>query len=70
MIKVTQVAEDGTETASIEVDDFTLEVIYAGLADMLREAAQETAAPAGTPPCELSREARQRRQRILTRIHP
>ena len=40
MIKVTQVAEDGTETASIEVDDFTIEVIYAGLAEMLREAAR------------------------------
>ena len=40
MIKVTQVADDGTETASIEVDDFTIEVLYAGLAEMLREAAE------------------------------
>ena len=42
MIKVTQVADDGTETASIEVDDFTIEVVYAGLAEMLREAATAT----------------------------
>jgi hypothetical protein len=68
MIKVTQVAEDGTETVSIEVDDFTIETIYAGLAEMLRKAAQ---APAETMPasCELPREARRRRERILTRIH-
>jgi uncharacterized membrane protein len=68
MIKLTQVAEDGTETASIEVDEFTIETIYAGLAEMLRQAAQ---APAETMPaaCELPREERRRRQRILTRIH-
>jgi len=68
MIKVTHVADDGTETASIEVDDFTIEVLYAGLADMLHEAAKT---PGGVTPsaCDLPREARQRRQRILTRIH-
>jgi hypothetical protein len=68
MIKLTQVADDGTETASIEVDDFTIEVLYAGLAEMLREAAESpgTVTPAT---CELPRAARQRRQRILTRIH-
>jgi hypothetical protein len=68
MIKVTQVADDGTETASIEVDDFTIEVLYAGLAEMLKGA---TRTPAGTMPtsCELPREARRRRERILTRIH-
>ncbi len=68
MIKVTQVAEDGTETVSIEVDDFTIEVIYAGLAEMLREAAK-TPAAAMPSPCELPRQARQRREKILTRIH-
>lgn len=68
MIKVTQMADDGTETVSIEVDDFTIEVLYAGLAEMLREAVESpgTVTPAT---CELPREARQRRQRILTRIH-
>jgi hypothetical protein len=68
MIKVTQVSDDGTETASIEVDDFTIEVLYAGLAEMLREAA-ETPGAVTPAPCGLPREARQRRQRILTRIH-
>jgi hypothetical protein len=68
MIKVTQVADDGTETASIEMDDFTIEVLYAGLAEMLKDA---TRTPAETIPtsCELPREARRRRERILTRIH-
>ena len=35
MVKVIHLADDGTETASIEVDDFTIEVIYSGLAEML-----------------------------------
>ena len=39
MVKVIHLADDGTETASIEVDDFTIEVIYSGLAEMLRDAA-------------------------------
>ncbi len=67
MVKVTQVADDGTETASIEVDDFTIEVIYSGLAELLREAAGEPV-PEVVPGYELSREARQRREKILTRI--
>jgi hypothetical protein len=67
MVKVIQVADDGTETASIEVDDFTIEVIYSGLADMLRDAAA-TAAAGPAPSCDLSRDARQRRQRVLTRL--
>jgi hypothetical protein len=67
MVRVTQLADDGTETAAIEVDDFTIEVIYSGLAEMLREAA--AARPATTAPaCELPHEARQRRQRVLSRI--
>jgi hypothetical protein len=68
MIKVTHMAEDGTETASIEVDDFTIEVLYAGLADMLKEAARAPACATPTT-CDLPRAARQRRERILTRIH-
>jgi hypothetical protein len=68
MVKVTQVSDDGTETASIEVDDFTIEVLYAGLADMLREAAEAPGLVTAAA-CDLPREARQRRQRILTRIH-
>jgi hypothetical protein len=67
MVRVTQYADDGTETAAIEVDDFTIEVIYSGLAEMLRDAA--AARPASSaPPGDLPREARQRRQRVLSRI--
>jgi hypothetical protein len=67
MVKITQFADDGTETASIEVDDFTIEVIYSGLAEMLQEAATIDA-PASAPACRLSRDANQRRQRVLTRL--
>ncbi len=67
MVKVIHLANDGTETASIEVDDFTIEVIYAGLAEMLRDAAAKKQPPAPAGP-ELSREARQRRERVLNRI--
>jgi hypothetical protein len=67
MVRVTQLADDGTELAAVEVDDFTIEVIYSGLAEMLREA---TAArpPVSAPSCDLPRQARQRRQRVLSRI--
>ncbi len=69
MVRIIQFADDGTETASIEVEDFTIEVIYSGLAEMLRDAA--TTSPSASAPasaCELSRAARQRRQRVLTRL--
>ena len=48
MVKVIQVAEDGTETAAIEVDDFTIEVIYSGIAEMLRQAAASSETARGT----------------------
>lgn len=67
MVKVTHVSDDGTEMASIELDDFTVEVIYSGLAAMLRDAAA-TGPPAAAPSGELSREAQQRRQRVLSRL--
>jgi hypothetical protein len=67
MVKVIQLAPDGTETAAIEVDDFTIEVVYAGIAAMLRAAAandgQATAAAT-----ELPRDAHQRRERVLQRV--
>ena len=66
MVKVIRLADDGTEVAAIEVDDFTIEVIYSGLAQMLREAASAPAAP--TAACDLPRAERQRRDKILTRI--
>jgi hypothetical protein len=67
MVKVIHVADDGTEMAAIEVDDFTIEVIYSGIAEMLREAAASEPAPS-VAACDLPREERQRRQKILTRI--
>jgi hypothetical protein len=67
MIRLTQLADDGTELAAVEVDDFTMEVLYAGLADMLRRAAASR--PAATvPSCDVSRQANQRRQRVLSRL--
>ncbi len=41
MVKVIHLADDGTEMAAIEVDDFTIEIIYSGLAEMLRNAAAD-----------------------------
>jgi hypothetical protein len=67
MVKVIHVADDGTEMAAIEVDDFTIEVIYSGIADMLREAASAKQAQV-LQPAELSRAARLRRDKILTRV--
>ena len=67
MVKVIHIADDGSEMAAIEVDDFTIEVLYAGLAEMLHDASTSPAS-AAVPPCELSREARQRRQRVLSRL--
>jgi hypothetical protein len=67
MVRIIHLADDGTETASIEVDDFTIEVIYSGLAEMLRDAAASQQ-PVAAPVCELPRAARQRRERVLSRI--
>jgi len=67
MFKVIHLADDGTEMAAIEVDDFTIEVIYSGIAQMLREAAASNRPVAGTP-CDLSRAERQRREKILGRL--
>ena len=67
MVKVTHLSDDGTEMASIVLDDFTVEVIYSGLAAMLRDVA--LAAPAAPAPSGgLSRAALQRRQRVLSRL--
>ncbi len=67
MVKIIHVADDGTEKAAVELDDFTVEVIYSGIADMLRDAATARAADVA-PSFELTREARQRREKVLTRI--
>jgi hypothetical protein len=67
MVKVIHLADDGTEMAAIEVDDFTIEIIYSGIAEMLRAAATSNMA-VPMPPAELPREVRQRREKILSRI--
>jgi hypothetical protein len=67
MVKIIHVADDGTEKAAVELDDFTIEVIYSGIADMLRDAATAQTADVA-PAFDLPREARQRREKVLTRI--
>jgi hypothetical protein len=67
MVKVIRVDDNGDEMATVEIDDFTIETVYAGIATLLRAASTSAAPPA--PAAELSRQARQRREKILTRIH-
>jgi hypothetical protein len=67
MVKIIHVDDDGTEKAAVELDDFTVEVIYSGIADMLRDAETAEAAEVVSA-CDLSREERQRRQKVLTKI--
>jgi hypothetical protein len=67
MIKIIHVADDGTEKAAVELDDFTVEVIYSGIADMLRDAESAKSGPVGSS-FDLSREERQRREKVLTKI--
>jgi hypothetical protein len=67
MVKVIHLSDDGTEKAAVVLDDFTVEVIYSGIADLLRDAAAAQDADL-TPSFDLPREARQRREKLLTRI--
>ncbi len=67
MVKVIHLADDGTEMAAIEVDDFTIEVIYSGIAELLRQAAASNE-PVAETLGDLPREARQRREKILSRL--
>ena len=67
MVKIIHVADDGTEKAAVELDDFTVEVIYAGIADMLRDAEAARAAHVVSA-LDLSREERQRREKVLTKL--
>ena len=67
MVRVIHLADDGTEMAAIDLDDFTIEVIYSGIADMLRAAAGRED-PSFALRDVLPRDERQRREKILTRI--
>jgi hypothetical protein len=64
--KVIHIAEDGTEEASVELDDFTVEVVYSGIAKMLAQAESERTPPVIT--ADLPTAAKRRRERILTQI--
>jgi hypothetical protein len=67
MVKVIHVDDTGAEMAVIELDDFTIETVYAGIATMLHEAAASRLhQPA---PHEIPLAERLRRERILKRIH-
>jgi hypothetical protein len=66
MVRIVRIADDGTEMESVMLDDFTVEVVYSGISDMLRDAASNDRGLA--PSFELSREARRRREKVLTRI--
>jgi hypothetical protein len=67
MVKVIHLDDNGAEMATVEIDDFTIETVYGGIASLLRAASAAAAPPA--PAAEISRQARQRREKILTRIH-
>ncbi|MGA2306642.1 MAG: hypothetical protein ABSH29_21020 [Acidimicrobiales bacterium] len=69
MVKVIHVDDNGAEMATVEIDDFTIETVYAGIATLLRTASAASAKPPSSPPEGLSRQERQRREKILTRIH-
>jgi hypothetical protein len=65
VVKITRIDDSGAATATIELDEFTVEILYSGIAQML-QAAAGTAQP--SPPPTLSRDARQRRDKILARL--
>lgn len=67
MVRVIHLADDGREVAAIELDDFTIEVIYSGLAEMLRDAAV-AGHRVERPDSPLQREARRRRASVLRRL--
>jgi hypothetical protein len=66
MVKIVRIADDGTEMESVVLDDFTVEVVYAGISDMLRDAAFNSQGLARS--LDLPQEARRRREKVLTRI--
>jgi len=67
MVRVIRIADDGTEKESVEIDDFTIEVVYSGISDMLRDAGASKGMGCAASP-DLPREARHRREKVITRI--
>jgi hypothetical protein len=68
MVKIVHHDENGNQVAEIELDDFTIEILYSGIAELLRIAAQEQSRAAHAAPVELSSKERQRREKILARL--
>jgi hypothetical protein len=66
MVKVIYVSDNGAETATVELDDFTVKVLYPEIADMLQGATADQPCP--SPQFKLSRQARQRRARSSNRV--
>jgi hypothetical protein len=58
VVKVIHINDRGAETATIELDDFTVQVLHPGIAEILREAVSNQRYPLHVEP---SREARRRR---------
>ena len=67
MYRIIQLDDNGAEIATIELDEFTVEILYSGIARMLQDAALTK--PQTSARTEFSREARERRARILNRIN-
>lgn len=59
MVRVIHIANIGTETATVELDDSIVEMRYSGIADMLREAARLQKAERAAP-CDVSLETHRR----------
>jgi hypothetical protein len=66
MVKVIYVSGTGAETATVELDDFTVKTLYPDIAEMLQSASTDQ--PCSSPQFKLSRQARQRRSRRSNRI--
>jgi hypothetical protein len=66
VIKIIRFDQSGRQQSAIELDEFTVEILYSGITKMLDGASAVSTPPAATAP--LSREARRRRARILSRI--
>jgi hypothetical protein len=66
MVRITRIDDDGVQQAEITLDDFTIEILYSGIADLLQRAA--TIPDDVAPPAPVTHEARLRRSRIMTRI--
>jgi hypothetical protein len=66
MVRITRFDDEGDQQAEITLDDFTIEILYSGIADLLQRAS--TTPDEVAPAAPMSGEARRRRSRILTRL--